>query len=112
VPGISGGDLVAEHAAADDHGEQPGQHEQEPDQHGVTAEPGRQRGRHPADDAVVAAALDRPVELGPVPQQARPEMLVPLAAHAAPPAAVIRLRDPDERWLHLIIVSRFLGDRP
>ncbi len=36
----------------------------------------------------------------------------PAAVHAAPPAAVIRLRDPDERWLHLIIVSRSLGDRP
>jgi hypothetical protein len=33
-------------------------------------------------------------------------------AHAAPPAAVFRLREIGERWLHLIIVSRFLGDRP
>jgi hypothetical protein len=33
-------------------------------------------------------------------------------AHAASPAAVFRLREIGERWLHLIIVSRFLGDGP
>jgi hypothetical protein len=40
-------------------------------------------------------------------------MVEPLpAAHAASPAAVFRLREIGERWLHLIIVSRLLGDRP
>jgi hypothetical protein len=34
------------------------------------------------------------------------------AARAASTAAVVRLREIGERWLHLIIVSRFLGDRP
>jgi hypothetical protein len=38
----------------------------------------------------------------PAPQQASP----------AAAAAAARLGNPDERWLHPIIVSRSLGDRP
>ncbi len=33
-------------------------------------------------------------------------------AYTASPAAVFRLREIGERWLHLIIVARHLGDRP
>jgi hypothetical protein len=40
-------------------------------------------------------------------------VLVPVpVAHTASPAAGFRLREIGERLLHLIIVSRSLGDRP
>ena len=56
---------------------------------------------------VPAAGVDA-VGVVPVPAATAPV----LAARAAPPAAGVRLRDPGERWFHLIIVSRFPGGRP